>query len=72
MSVLPPLSGDKQTSGERVATAAFDPEPTPAEAAPFAGCPPDPYAASSGEIAFYDSYNIASVAVWKIYVWSGS
>jgi hypothetical protein len=28
MSAIPPLSGDKQTSGERVATAAFDPLPT--------------------------------------------
>ena len=28
MSAIPPLSEDKPTSGERIATAAFDPEPT--------------------------------------------
>jgi hypothetical protein len=28
MSTIPPLSGDKQTSGERAATAAFDPPQT--------------------------------------------
>jgi len=28
MSAIPPLSGDEQTSGERTATAAFDPKAT--------------------------------------------